>query len=382
MLGVQRKLGGQKNAFERLLDCPVEQVLQHGTQLIFDQASGTTTYALRRGLDHYHSSVASAIRQHVPDKYQFIYVRFPSFCDLPLLKILSHFKHSAVIMEIPTYPLAGEWATRLHDLGKTRNFVRAIQLIVQILVHTFTRWRLKKYVDCLVCIGNAPEKLWGMKVFHMANGYSVEDETPLPQREASDTSLNLVCVASLQNHHGLDRLIRGMAVYQPRPEQPAVHLDVVGEGPELQNLKSLVEECGLQSQVTFHGFKSGAELRAIYENSDIGVASLGLHRIGCTTASVLKGREYCSLGLPYVYAYFDPAFDTDLPFCLRLESSEEPIDIENVVQFWTSLKSNGGMRTLARHYAEEHLTWTSIFRPVLSHIQLLPDSSASTSYTA
>lgn len=50
---------------------------------------------------------------------------------------------------------------------------------------------------------------------------------------------------------------------------PNVHLHIVGDGSELDNLKGLARDLGIKSQVTFHGFLSHQEINELYRKMDL-----------------------------------------------------------------------------------------------------------------
>jgi glycosyltransferase involved in cell wall biosynthesis len=59
------------------------------------------------------------------------------------------------------------------------------------------------------------------------------------------------------------------AMAEVRQREPAAHLVLVGEGPELANLKAQVEQLGLSNSVTFAGYVSQAELGPYYRSADV-----------------------------------------------------------------------------------------------------------------
>ena len=55
--------------------------------------------------------------------------------------------------------------------------------------------------------------------------------------------------------------------------------------------------------------------------------------MGLTEASVLKAREYCAWGIPFIITCTDPDFSDDFPFILRIPADETPVDLETVIEF-------------------------------------------------
>ena len=121
----------------------------------------------------------------------------------------------------------------------------------------------------------------------------------------TELELHILCVANVSKWHGLDRLLKGMATYC---SNTCIIFHIAGEGAQIPLLKQLVEKLNLQDSVIFHGFKTGDELDTLFNSCHIAVGSLGIHRIGLNEASILKAREYCARGIPYIIACADRIF--------------------------------------------------------------------------
>ena len=70
----------------------------------------------------------------------------------------------------------------------------------------------------------------------IGNGYDVESVTVRNPPILSDKNLDLLCVSSVKPWHGVDRLIRGLAIYRG-PKKVTLH--IAGEGPELPRIKKI-----------------------------------------------------------------------------------------------------------------------------------------------
>jgi glycosyltransferase involved in cell wall biosynthesis len=76
---------------------------------------------------------------------------------------------------------------------------------------------------------------------------------PLPVQVApEDTVDRLVVLGRLSPHKRVDLVIRAVAALQPT--RPALHLDIVGKGPDRDRLELLVRDLEVEKYVTFHGF--------------------------------------------------------------------------------------------------------------------------------
>lgn len=182
--------------------------------------------------------------------------------------------------------------------------------------------------------------------------------------------LRVLGVAStVSQWHGYDRLLRAAAVFQADPGRPFdLQITIAGGGAVIAKLQRLAEELSLTACVTFTGLLTREQLSALYEQSHLAVSSLGLHRIGLPLASVLKAREYCAIGIPFIAAGRDPDFPADVPFRIAVEPSE---DLDSIVRAFTSFGAARSACTDAeiRRYAEDVLD----FRHKLASLGLSPE---------
>ena len=209
----------------------------------------------------------------------------------------------------------------------------------------------------------APESWWfrlgnASKTVEIGNGIDVAAIEPRASAPAWPAPvLRLIAVATVSKWHGYDRLLRAITAFAARADRTFdVHLTIVGQGPALDGLRALSSTLGLDGRVVFAGTVTGAPLRDLYAQSHLAVSSLGLHRIGLSTASVLKAREYCAIGIPFIASGNDPDFSAWLNFRFPVSASEDTRDI--VDAFEEFAKTAGRIDPAAmRQYAFEHLDW-------------------------
>ncbi len=99
--------------------------------------------------------------------------------------------------------------------------------------------------DALVDSGVAAEQI--RVVYNGVVGPSL----PPPAPESRDQD-RIVYVGRLKRYKRLERLVRSVASL--RAEFPSIHLDVAGDGDGREDLLTIVDELGLRSHVTLHGF--------------------------------------------------------------------------------------------------------------------------------
>ena len=201
----------------------------------------------------------------------------------------------------------------------------------------------------------------------IGNGFAVQS-VPVRQAPHYNGDLHLLCVANVSRWHGLDRLLQGLAAHSGTPK---VVLHIAGDGAELSYLQKLTDELGITDQVIFHGFTAGKALDTLFDQCHVAVGSLGIHRIGLKEASILKAREYCARGIPFIYGTADPDFPADFPYILHLPADESPIDIKQVLAFAQEVCADPDHPQKMRRYAEEHLDWSVKMKKLKGFLEAL-----------
>lgn len=191
------------------------------------------------------------------------------------------------------------------------------------------------------------------------NGFdvpSVPVRTP-PQGDTMD--LHILFVGNVSRWHGLDRIIRGIAQYKGTIQ---IHLHIVGNGDELRNLQELSGSIVSGPKVYYHDYCRGQQLDPVFDDCDIAIGSLGLHRQGLTQASSLKVREYCARGMPFILSNHDPDIPDSFEYCLRVSPTDEPVDMKEVVAFACEMRNKTSHPEKMRAFAEENLDWDAKIR--------------------
>ena len=106
------------------------------------------------------------------------------------------------------------------------------------------------------------------------------------------------------------------------------------------------------------------ELDDIYNETDIGVGSLGRHRSGLHTMRALKNREYCAKGIPMIFSEDDPDL-RDVPFVYHITPDEKLIDIEKLIVWYENI--NLEPKDI-RKYAKE-FSWDIQMKKVIDEIK-------------
>jgi glycosyltransferase involved in cell wall biosynthesis len=209
----------------------------------------------------------------------------------------------------------------------------------------------------------APEGWWfrignSARTVQIGNGIDVAATGPRRHRPPWPASrVDVIAVATVARWHGYDRLLQAVREFHDRPSRPFdVHVTIAGDGPSLPLLRERVAALGLHQHVTFAGIVTDEDLRALYEASHVAVSSIGLHRIGLTDASVLKAREYCAIGIPFIASGGDPDFPDELPFRLRVASDDSTADLVRIFEAFDRLHARFD-DAAERRYAADRLDW-------------------------
>jgi glycosyltransferase involved in cell wall biosynthesis len=307
-------------------------------------------YAVKKIIDTLHSDEILYTRMPSPSKITSGILKSPRKCKIVI-------EHQSV--EPVERQLAGDYVFLLFDFlygGDIRRYCDGIVGVTDQITH-YQVARSGDPAKPHITIGNG------------FNVDSVNVRTLVPY-QAQD--LNLLCVANVNRWHGLDRLIRGLANYHG---PASVTLHIAGDGPELPGLKKIIKETGIEGKIIFHGFSTGKDLDDLFTTCHIAIGSLALHRIGLTEASVLKAREYCARGIPYIIAAADPDFSEDFPFILRIPADETPVDLEKVIEFAHRVYTDPEHPRKMRTYAAEHLDWSVKIKRLKAFLETLVDQS-------
>lgn len=284
-------------------------------------------------------------------KIDIIYVRYNRFIDYLVFYLKQIFKKLTILYEIPTYPMLKE--------------ILATKSIIKITDYILGRILLNKAVDRIITY-STHFRIIGKQTIRISNGYNTTgcyNNYNYIIREKKHDKIIFTVVADLRFWHGVDRFLYSLKKYG----KDNILFNIVGNGAEYTNLKKIVDsDIYLKSIVIFHGQKSGKDLYAIYNNTDIAVASLACHRKGLYLTSELKIREYLSIGLPFIYSTEDSIITSDLPFVYKVSSNEELIDIKAIINWYKTLQCSPQQIQL---YAIKNLSWYKQMKPVIDYIE-------------
>lgn len=285
----------------------------------------------------------------IEEKNGVIYLRY-IYSTIFLLNFLKKLKNknNLIIIEIPTYPYDDE-------IKKENMFTK---------MDKYYRKKLYKYVDRIVTYSEDKE-IWGIPCINISNGIDLEEVKLVNKKEKNKEKIIFTSVSNCSFWHGIDRILKSLEKYGQQKKKKEIIFNIIGEGADSNNLKKIVDKSEYLSKVVkFQGFKVNQELDNIYNETDIGVGSLGRHRSGLHTMKALKNREYCAKGIPMIFSEDDPDL-RDVPFVYHATADEELIDIKELIEWYEQLNLESKE---IRKYSEK-FSWDIQMKKVVDEIE-------------
>jgi glycosyltransferase involved in cell wall biosynthesis len=264
---------------------------------------------------------------------------------------ISSFKKN-IILEVPT-----PHVTSFFELINIHKFnpVNLIKSFLLVFLGPFTFLPFKKIIQY------SEEGLWWSlfckkKILLTTNGIDLRKVPIRTYQPNSFDTINLIGVANLSFWHGYDRVIKAIDyLINNKKINYKINFFVIGEGDELENLKSLVYKYQLLNYVIFVPFKNTNDLNYYFSESHLAVGSLGLHRKNLKIASELKAREYVAFGIPFIATGIDLDFQKSNNFRYEISLDENYTCIANLIEEIHKGKLILPNRFIIREYAVENL---------------------------
>ncbi|WP_435248910.1 glycosyltransferase [Vibrio sp. nBUS_14] len=159
-----------------------------------------------------------------------------------------------------------------------------------------------------------------------------------PKTEAKQ--LRFVFIGRLIEQKGIHHLIDALA---PIAQPLDIHLDIVGTGDLEQQLKTQVEQQGLNRNVTFLGAKSHEWVKETLPNYDSLIAPFCFSKTGCVDTGPLVLKEAMAVGTPVITTNIMGCKEIVTPetgFLVNEKSAEE---LREAIEHFAQLSSNDKM---------------------------------------
>jgi glycosyltransferase involved in cell wall biosynthesis len=208
----------------------------------------------------------------------------------------------------------------------------------------------------------------GKRGLLIGNGID-RDRMPLRKKNYPDGDelLSMIGVgARLESWHGFDRVVRAMGEWKKQGRKPQVTLDLVGNPDTLHvgDIKKIIKNYGLEEDVRFLGLQPADVLDKMYDRETLAISSLANFRRGLYCASVLKAREYCLAGIPFVSADDDPDFPAETPFRFAIPNDDSIDAIINIFESFADRRHHFTDESI-RQYAVERLSFDGKFKEIM-----------------
>ncbi|WP_207645535.1 glycosyltransferase [Marvinbryantia formatexigens] len=258
-------------------------------------------------------------------KYDGAYIRYV-YGDWQFFRLLKYLKKQKIVtvIEVPTYPYDKELTDSLENK-------------VVLFLDKCYRNRMHRYVDRIVTF-SGDKQIFGIQTIRTMNGVNFEKIKSVSGEHPYDGKINMIAVADLAKWHGYDRILEGIGAYYRQGGKREVVFHLVGNGPELEEYKRIIEKWHIEKHVVLYGQKFGKELEQIYEKCNVAAESFGRHRSGHNYSTSLKSKEYVAKGLPVIASSEIDVFSkSGSRYFKRFPADESPVDIEKVIVFCDSV---------------------------------------------
>lgn len=188
----------------------------------------------------------------------------------------------------------------------------------------------------------------------------LEVKIPLPRSESPTP--RIAYVGRIKAYKRIDLLVR--AVHQLRHEFPDLHLDIAGTGDGIGQLKKLIDDLGLQSHVTLHGYVDEATKAHLLASATLFATPSMQEGWGL---SVIEANAY---GCPAV-AYNVPGLSAAIP------NNETGLLANTHAEFIEAMARIIRDEALRQRLSRGAIFWASMFSweySALSTISVLADS--------
>ena len=232
-------------------------------------------------------------------------------------------------------------------------FFRDYKLWPVFAIDYLCRKKALSYVDRIVALTDQKD-LFGKETVNIENGIDLASIRP-QRKMACPKTIRIISVSYEWAVHGYDRLIRGIAEYN-RHDNNKYRIEAIFVGTVLPSTKKLIKRLKVHEYVTIRGTKYGEELDEIYDQCDLGMGCVAIHRRRTKTVSTIKTKEYIAKGIPFFYAG-TPLFDEkSFPYSLQFESKEGALDMAKIVEFYEEMEKIPDKADRMREWAKRY-TW-------------------------
>lgn len=264
-----------------------------------------------------------------------------------------------------SWKYSGEIYTEHHTIElqelmakKTFHSFKLLQLVLEKIMLFFCASRVSGVVGVSSSIAESAQARFDKKESYIfSNGISIQPYQEIcTSKEGISGTVNIIfCASSFKKWHGLDRILAGAESYFGKTK---VVLNLAGNiSSEMESCIAKVNKSDSHVEVKYHGVLKWRDLLDLTGTMDLGVDSLGLHRLGILSGSTLKSKEYAALGIPFIYSAEDVDFKGLNDDCLfRVSQDDCPVIFDDLVYWFNQIEPESISKRL-RVYSKNNLTW-------------------------
>lgn len=193
------------------------------------------------------------------------------------------------------------------------------------------------------------------------------DRTPKVDTSAWSKK-KIVYLGHLVERQGVATLIKALAILDKKHE--GIKAEIVGSGPEIENLRNLAQKLGLNSKIIFHGFvKDHNDVESILATGTVAVAPYVKDKKSFTQyADPGKLKAYLGAGLPIVLTDVPPnATELQQAGVAKVVSDSPEAVAKGIEEFLSNQADWEKAHRLVLKYAQQ-FDWNHILSKTLSKL--------------
>ena len=226
-------------------------------------------------------------------------------CDLPLAKV--GYEAKCKFGAYFVLDLFENWPVLLQLSPHTQTFLGK-------RLSTHSQWVEYEKKMCaladkiIVVVEEAKARIEGLgipadKIVVVSNTLNLDQFDPMERKGFSKDPFRMLYVGGINYHRGIQYVIQAVSILKKKGIE--THFDLVGSGSYLTHIKEMIEELGVQDNVTIHGFKLFTQICDLYESANI--ALIPHIKSGHTDNTIPhKIFQYMYAEIPMVVSNCDP----------------------------------------------------------------------------
>ncbi|ADU27855.1 glycosyltransferase [Ethanoligenens harbinense] len=345
--GIYQKICAEATAIGNVIGrCTLLTRLQDAS-ILLDTGTGESVE-----VDQSLLNCAKTLIDHKEINLVYIRLMVPGFGLIQLMR-KARKKGAKIYYEIPTYPYFAE-----QFRASKKKYRAAMKISLDCLFFPFINYLCERIV---VIKSNTNVHMFH-KMVEITNGVQTENITSKNYQTQWDGTFRMVAVGTLYPYHGYDRVLLGLAKCEEQINGIPVEFHVVGESSTINDLRKLTRHLGLK-RVKFYGIKSTDELNCMYDQFDVGLGCLALHRRNANIDTTLKIIEYYCRGVPVVTSGLSPLEEKD--YTIHVTDGEDALNIQEIFDIWCRMKREK-LEDLAE-IAKKRFSWNRIMGKLLEN---------------